>query len=159
ARRDSTPPAATAASGMAAARSAPADSTAGDARREVASVAQRPRFADSMRIESKAAPVPQSPATSQRRAFANAPVQLSEVVATGMTQTVDPHAFGCYRLDIDSLRARLTALRQFGLSAPDSSGLPVVRALTSSGHADSVIPGARWRSVGHDSVMVSTSRG
>lgn len=103
--------------------------------------------------ESKAMPaaLPQSP--PQRRMFAGA---VSQIVATGLEQTTDPRAFGCYRLNVDSLRDRFTSLRQFGLSSPN--GVNVVNALGSSGRPDSVIAGAVWRPLDRDSVAVSTPR-
>jgi len=131
-----------------------ADSTAIDARREMAANAGLPLRADSIAMrESKAAAAPQ-PVSPTRRAFASA---LSEIVATGMVQTTDPRAFGCYRLDVDSLPERYTSLRQFGLSAPN--GVNVVRALGASGRPDSVIAGAVWRPLDRDSVAVLTPGG
>ena len=145
------------ASGMAAARSAVADSAAVDARREIVANARQAIQADSisMRTAMKAAPAPQPATPLPRRAFAGS-VQLSDVVVTSMTQTADPRAFGCYRLDFDSLRIHATSLRQFGLSAPN--GVNVVNALGNSGRPDSVIAGAVWRAVDRDSVAVSTPR-
>ena len=149
--RDSSPATATVASGMAASRSALADTVAVAGRRDMAANARQPVHADSIAMRAaKAAPVPQPAA--QRR-FAGA---ISQIVATGMVQTTDARAFGCYRLNVDSLRDRFTTFRQFGLSAPN--GVNVVHALGSSGRPDSVIAGAVWRPLDRDSVAVSTPR-
>lgn len=132
-----------------------ADSAAADTRREIVADAREPRHADSlaMRAESKVA----LPATSSpRRKFAGA-IQPSEAITTGMAQTTDPRAVGCYRLDVDSSRARFTNLLQFGLSAPN--GVNVVRALGTLGRPDSVIAGAAWRPVDRDSIAVSAPNG
>lgn len=152
--RDSNPPAPPAVAGMAASRFAAADSTAADPRRGIAANARLPLRADSLAMrDARAAPAPQTPVSSQRRNFAGA---LSQIVATGMVQTTDPRAFGCYRLDVDSLRERFTSFRQFALSAPN--GVNVVHALGPSGRPDSVIAGAVWRPLDRDSVAVLTPR-
>ena len=139
---------------MAASRSALADSAAADARRETTANARQPLHADSIAMrDARVALAPQAPAAQPRRQFAGA---LSQIVVTSTLPATNPRAFGCYRLDVDSLRARFTSFRQFGLSAPN--GVNVVHALGSSGRPDSVIAGAVWRPLDRDSVAVQTPR-
>ena len=140
-----------------------AGGVAGGASSVVADRAREPARALLDSLEAKTRPDSVRAAQeSRRQAFNSSPLQLSEVVATGLVTGGRLDIAGCYQIKFDSSTAFRLLPERFALqkrTTGTADTANIVLAVTPDGRMDGVVTGTNWVQISNDKAQIQSTVG